>query len=70
MPMQEEKGRGGTPTTHSQPGTMEWVVSTMLRPPYPWKGFRMLDGSVWTARKVSTPPEFDPWIVQSLASRY
>jgi hypothetical protein len=44
MPMQEETGRGGTYTAHSQPGTMKWVVSTTLRPLYPWEGFRMLDG--------------------------
>lgn len=43
------------------PGTMRWVVSTTLGPLYPSQEFRMLDVSVWTTRKMSTQPGFDPW---------
>ena len=65
--------------THSQPGARrKWVISITLQPLYPRErelvpivqktGWTL--ASVWTARKISPLPGFDPRTVQPVASRY
>ena len=67
MPVSAQRGGGGIAPTLSQLGTRRrWVVSTTLRP----LTLGSASGLVWTARKISPLPGFDPRTVQSIASRY
>jgi hypothetical protein len=69
--------RRSTAPTHSRPGTRSrWVVSTTLWPPYPREHPVLIveqagwaPGPVWTAMKISPPPEFDTRTVEPVAIR-
>jgi hypothetical protein len=55
-----------------------WVVNAAPRPLYPWERPRYLlyrrlagsQGGSGRVGKISSPPGFDPWTVQPVASRY
>ena len=77
MSVQAPRGGGGTAPTHSQPGNRRrWVISMTLRPLYPreepgthcrggWVGL----GAGLGGMENLTPPGFDAWTVQPIASR-
>ena len=74
--MQAQTGGGANAPSHSQPGTRRrWVVTTMLRPIYPWErlgthctgGWVGLGASLDGHEKSRPPPGFGPGTVRPVA---
>ena len=78
MPILAQRKSCGVALTHLQPGAKwKWVVSTALRPLYIRKRPDTLlqesyGSQGWTgrARKISSPPGFDPLYLRGLRHRY
>ena len=77
MPLQAQRGGGGTVPIHSQPITRRMLVDrTTFRPLYPWKRPGIHFSGYWMGLRAGldgieyfTPPEFDTRNVQPAASR-
>jgi hypothetical protein len=77
MPVQARRGGGGIAPTYSQPSTRKrWVVSTTPRPLYPQERPGTRTGG-WVVLETClegvgylTPPGFDSWTAQPMASCY